>query len=168
MATIQDVMTSMAPFLAQILQYVGQELLDTYHNKVMQAISYGNNLAVAGFNDAMKVTVLSGKMVGRFVPPNPFNNGAENAVNTPALFQAWLRDKYCKVKIGTAQASMKVLMYEKFITIDEKRICSHVDGMPYADALPILLNYLPENLEIRVRIANPADLNAFFTELNNK
>src|SRR2546430_2335920 len=41
--------------------------------------------------------------------------------------------------------------------------------MLYADALlPILLNHLPENLEIRVRIANSADLNAFFTELNNK
>src|SRR5439155_13459511 len=113
------------------------------------------------------------KMAGRFVPPNPFNNSAGNAVNTPALFQAWLRDKYRKVKIGTAQASMKALMYEKFNTIDtpetyEKRICPHVNGMPYADALPILLNHLLENLEIRVRIANPADLNAFFTELNNK
>jgi len=68
---------------------------------------------------------------------------------------------------------MKALMYEKFNTIDtpetyEKRIRSHVDSMSYADALPILLNHLLENLEIRVRIANPADLNAFFTELNNK
>ena len=43
-----------------------------------------------------------------------------------------------------------------------------MDVIPYADALPILLNHLPENLEIRVRIVNPADLNAFFTELNNK
>ncbi|CAB4411238.1 unnamed protein product [Rhizophagus irregularis] len=64
-------------------------------------------------------------------------------------------------------------MYEKFNFIDtleiyEKRIRSHVDGMPYADALPILLNHLPKSFEIRVRIANPADLNAFFTELNNK
>jgi hypothetical protein len=173
MATIQDVTISMAPILAQIPQYIGQETPDDYFNKVMQAINYGHNLAVAGFNDAMKVTVLSGKMGGRFIPPNPFNNNAGNVVNTPALFQAWLRDKYREVKIGTAQASMKALMYEKFNTIDtpetyEKRIRPHVDGMPYADALPILLNHLPENLEIRVRIANPADLNAFFTELNNK
>ena len=43
-----------------------------------------------------------------------------------------------------------------------------MDVIPYADALPILLNHLPENLEIRIRIANPADLNAFFTKLNNK
>ena len=88
MAGIQDVMNAMAPILAQILQYVGQEPPDTYHNKVMQAINYGHNLAVAGFNDAIKVTVLSGKMGGRFVPPNPFNNGAGNAINTLALFQA--------------------------------------------------------------------------------
>src|SRR2546421_8933137 len=173
MATIPEVFQAMAPLLAQIPQYEGQEPPDTYHNKVMQAISYGHNLGVANFNDAMKITVLSGKMEARFVPPNPFNNSAGNAVNTPALFQAWLRDKYRKVKIGTAQASMKVLMYEKFNTIDtpetyEKRIRLHVNSMPYADALPILLNHLPENLEIRVRIANPADLNAFFTELNNK
>ncbi|CAG8745428.1 12469_t:CDS:2, partial [Funneliformis caledonium] len=71
-----------------------------------------HNLGVAGFNDIMKVTVLSGKMGGR--------------------------DKYREVKIGTAQASMKALIYEKFNTIDtpktyEKRIRPHVDGMPYAD-----------------------------------
>ena len=98
MAAIQDVMNAMAPILAQIPQYEGQEPPDTYHNKVMQAISYGHNLAVGAFNDAMKVTVLSGKMAGRFIPPNPFNNAASNAVNTSALFQAWLRDKYCEVK----------------------------------------------------------------------
>ncbi|CAG8770387.1 8537_t:CDS:1, partial [Funneliformis caledonium] len=85
---------------------------------------------VVGFNDATRVTVLSDKMGGRFVSPNLFNNGAGNAVNTPDLFQAWLRDKYREVKIGTAQASMKALMYEKFNTIDtpetyEKRIRPH-------------------------------------------
>ena len=122
MATIQDVMTSMASLLAQISQYEGQELPDTYHNKVMQAISYGNNLGVEGFNDVMKVTVLSGKMGGRFVPLNPFNNSAGNAVNTPALFQAWFRDKYHEVKIGTAQTSMNVLIYKKFNTIDTSKI----------------------------------------------
>ena len=173
MATIPEVFQAMAPLLAQIPQYDRQEPPDTYHNKVMQAISYGTNLAVAAFNDAMKVTVLSGKMAGRFIPPNPFNNAASNAVNTPALFQAWLRDKYREVKIGTAQASMKALMHEKFHTIDtpetyEKRIRPYVDAMPYADALPILCSHLPENLELRIKISNPADLNAFFTELNNK
>ena len=118
MATIQNVMNAMVPILAQISQYIGQEPPDDYHNKVMQAIGYGNNLAVAGFNDTIKVTVLSGKMAERFVPPNPLNNNAGNAVNTPALFQGWFRDKYCNVKIGTAQVSMKSLMHDKFNTID--------------------------------------------------
>src|SRR5213082_3283717 len=40
--------------------------------------------------------------------------------------------------------------------------------MPYADALPILCSHLPENLELQIKIRNPADLNALFTELNNK
>ena len=173
MAAIQDVMNIMTPILVQIPQYDRQEPPDIYFNKVKQAIDYGHNLAVGAFNDAMKVTVLSGKMAGRFVLPNPFNNAASNAVNTPALFQAWLRDKYREVKIGTAQASMKALMHEKFHTIDtpetyEKRIRPYVDAMPYADAFPILCSHLPENLELRIKIGNPADLNAFFTEFNNK
>src|SRR5437762_2982797 len=75
--------------------------------------------------------------------------------------------------MGTVQASMKALIHEKFHTIDtpetyEKRIRPYVDAMPYADAFPILCSHLPENLELRIKISNPADLNAFFTELNNK
>src|SRR6266542_5986402 len=54
MAGIQDVMNAMVPILAQIPQYIGQEPPDSYFNKVMQVISYSNNLVVAGFNDAMK------------------------------------------------------------------------------------------------------------------
>src|SRR5947199_9278848 len=87
MATLPDVFQAMAPLLAQIPQYDEQEPPDTYYNKVMQAISYGTSLGVAAFNDVVKVTVLSGKMAGRFIPLNPFNNAAGNAVNTPALFQ---------------------------------------------------------------------------------
>ncbi|CAI2195054.1 17202_t:CDS:1, partial [Funneliformis geosporum] len=44
----------------------------------------------AAFNDDVKTNVLAGKMVGRFTPPNPFNNSAEIAVAIPALFIAWL------------------------------------------------------------------------------
>ena len=76
------------PLLAHIPQYTGQELSDDYYNKVMQAINYGNSLGVVGFDNAMKTNVLAGKMAGRFTPPNPFNNTAGNAVNTPALFIA--------------------------------------------------------------------------------
>jgi len=40
--------------------------------------------------------------------------------------------------------------------------------MQGADAIPYLFNHLPSDLEMRVRIANPAIVNAFFTELRNK
>src|SRR5271154_1631693 len=69
---------------------------------------------------------------------------------------------------------MRVLMSDKFYPgIDtpdnyEKRIHSRVEGMPFADALLILYSHLPENLELRIKIGNPADLNAFFTQLNDK
>jgi hypothetical protein len=112
-------------------------------------------------------------MAGRFTPPNPFNNNAENAVNTLVLFIAWLREIYRAVKLGLAQASMKALMSDKFLSIDtpetyEKRIRPCVDALPFADALPILYSHLPENLELRIKIRNPVDLNDFFTQLNDK
>ncbi|CAI2198805.1 3175_t:CDS:2, partial [Funneliformis geosporum] len=105
MATLPDVLNSIASLLAQIPQYVG----------------------VVGFDDAIKTNILAGKMAGRFTPPNPFNNNAGNAVNTPALFIAWLREIYRAVKLGSAQASMRALMSDKFLSIDtpetyEKRI----------------------------------------------
>src|SRR5271170_7168971 len=40
--------------------------------------------------------------------------------------------------------------------------------MPFADALPILYSHLPENLELRIKIGNPVNLNGFFTQLNDK
>ncbi|CAI2199929.1 19255_t:CDS:1, partial [Funneliformis geosporum] len=118
MAILPDVLNSMASLLAQILQYVGQELLDDYYNKVMQAINYDHSLGVAVFNDGVKTNVLAEKIAGRFTPPNPFNNSARNAVAIPALFIAWLREIYCAVKLGSAQASMKALMTDKFLSIN--------------------------------------------------
>ncbi|CAI2190032.1 7931_t:CDS:2, partial [Funneliformis geosporum] len=88
MAILPDVLNSMASLLAQIPQYVSQELPDDYYNKVMQVINYGHSLGVAVFNDGVKTNVLAGKMAGRFTPSNPFNNNAEIAVATPALFIA--------------------------------------------------------------------------------
>ncbi|CAG8755221.1 2268_t:CDS:1, partial [Funneliformis caledonium] len=38
--------------------------------------------------------------------------------NTPALFIAWLQETYHAVKLGSAQASMKALMSDKFLFID--------------------------------------------------
>src|SRR5271170_603906 len=86
MAAIHDVFQVMAPLLSQIPQYIGQEPPDEYYNKLMQVITYGNAIAPAGFNDGIKITILAGKMAGKFIPPQPFNNGAAVAVVTSALF----------------------------------------------------------------------------------
>lgn len=40
--------------------------------------------------------------------------------------------------------------------------------MPDADAMPYLYNHLPEGLEMRVKIANPANIQTFFSELRTK
>ncbi|CAI2191077.1 5197_t:CDS:2, partial [Funneliformis geosporum] len=53
---------------------------------------------VTGFNDAIKTNVLIEKMAGRFTPPNSFNNGT-----------------------GSAQAFIKVLMSDKFLSIDTSK-----------------------------------------------
>ncbi|CAI2199488.1 2092_t:CDS:1, partial [Funneliformis geosporum] len=105
MATLPKVFNSMAPLLAQIPQYIGQELPDEFYNHVMQVINYGNSLGVVGFDNAIKTNVLAGKMAGRFTPPNPFNNSAGNLINTLALFIAWLRETYRAVKLSSAQAN---------------------------------------------------------------
>ncbi|CAI2196581.1 12908_t:CDS:2, partial [Funneliformis geosporum] len=81
MATLPDVLNSIAPLLAQIPQYVGQELPDDYYNKVMHAINYGHSLGVVGFDDVIKTNILA-------------------------------------VKLGSAQAYMRALMSDKFLSID--------------------------------------------------
>ncbi|CAI2198636.1 9835_t:CDS:2, partial [Funneliformis geosporum] len=71
MATLPEVFNSMAPLLAQILQYIGHELPDDYYNHIMQAINYGNSLGVVGFDNAMKTNVLA--EAGRCVGISSFN-----------------------------------------------------------------------------------------------
>ncbi|CAI2172051.1 1003_t:CDS:2 [Funneliformis geosporum] len=46
MATLSEVLNSIASLLVQISQYVGQELSDNYYNYVIQAINYGHSLGV--------------------------------------------------------------------------------------------------------------------------
>jgi hypothetical protein len=60
----------------------------------MQIFQHGTTLGVAGFNDAVKTRLLSSKLAGRFLPPNPFQDGGGNQIVTPALFIGWLREKY--------------------------------------------------------------------------
>ncbi len=74
--------------------------------------------------------------------------------------------------IGTNRAILKALMNESFHLTDtsesyEKRIKLFVQGMIFADVLPYLYDHIPINMQLRIRITNPVDLNAFFTELRN-
>ncbi|RHZ72144.1 hypothetical protein Glove_245g35 [Diversispora epigaea] len=118
MAAIQDVTSALAPMIAQIPMYIGQEPPDEYYNKFMQVFQYGNTLGVVGFNDAVKTRMLTSRLAERFTPPNPFQNSAGNQIVTPTLFLGWLQEKYREVMIGTSQASMKVLINEKFSPLD--------------------------------------------------
>ncbi|CAB4409510.1 unnamed protein product [Rhizophagus irregularis] len=131
-------------------------------------------LAFAGFNAAMRSNVMKNKMSGRFVPVpvnNPYNGNA--AINTEPEFLNWLQGKYRDVMVGTNQGAIIALMNESFSPIDTpdtyaKRIRSLAQGQVYAEILPYLYNHLPDVLEMRVRIAAPADFDAFFNELRNK
>ncbi|CAG8639423.1 1992_t:CDS:2 [Ambispora gerdemannii] len=127
MAALTDVTSSLAPMIAQIPIYIGQEPLIEYYNKFILA--------------------------ERFISSNPFQNNAGNQVNTPTLFLDWLEDKYREVMIGTSQASMKALINEKFSPLDipdsyKQRIRTFTHSIADADCLPILYNHLPENLEL--------------------
>ena len=111
-------------------------------------------------------------MTGRFhpVPANdPYTVGTP-AIITEPLFLAWLQGRYREVKVGSNRDALRALMTERFSTIDtadtyEKRIKPYTQGIPYAELLPYLLDHMPQEMEMRLRIANPINLDAFFTEL---
>ena len=111
------------------------------------------------------------KMTGRFHPvpaTNPYNAG--NAIVTEPEFLNWLQGKYREVMVGTNRDALRALISEKFSTMDtadtyEKRIKQYVQGIPYADVLPYLYEHMPQYMEMRFRQANPANLDAFFTDL---
>ncbi|GET64974.1 hypothetical protein GLOIN_2v1885507 [Rhizophagus irregularis DAOM 181602=DAOM 197198] len=174
MATIQDVMHTISPGLAQLPFYDGQELPDSYYQKLRAVNEMARPLAFAGFNAAMRCSVMKNKMSGRFIPVpanNPYNANA--AINTESEFLNWLQGKYRDVMVGTNQGAIIALMNESFSPINTpdtyaKRIRSLAQRQVYAEILPYLYNHLPDVLEIRVRIAAPADLDAFFNELRNK
>ena len=72
--------------------------------------------------------------------------------------------------VGTSRDALKALANEKFTPMDtvdtyENRIKPYTLGLPYNDVLPYLYEHMPNYMEIRLRQANPADLNAFFTNL---
>src|SRR5438045_2030460 len=50
----------------------------------------------------------------------------------------------------------------------KKEIRPLTQGIAFADLSQYLYEHLPGNIEMRIRIANPANLEAFFGELKNK
>ncbi|CAB4443454.1 unnamed protein product [Rhizophagus irregularis] len=91
MATIQDVMHTISPGLAQLPFYDGQEPPDSYYQKLRAVNEMARPLAFAGFNAAMRSNIMKNKMSGRFVPVpanNPYNGNA--AINTEPEFLNWL------------------------------------------------------------------------------
>src|SRR6185369_1713628 len=120
MATIADVMKTIAPRLATLQDYDGQEPPDTYYAKLRAINETARPLAVAAFNDAARANVMKSKMTGRFfpVPANdPYTMG-NPAINTEATFYAWLQGKYREVMLGNQRASLKALMSEKLSPLD--------------------------------------------------
>ncbi|GBC38333.1 hypothetical protein GLOIN_2v1772633 [Rhizophagus irregularis DAOM 181602=DAOM 197198] len=174
MATIQDVMHTLSPLLAQLPSYDGQEPPDVYYQRLRNINETARPLAVVGFNPGVRCQVMINKMTGRFapVPANDPYAGGNPAIVTEPLFLNWLRERYREVMVGTNRSAIFALVNEKFLETDtpdsyEKRIKPLVQAMLDADALPYLFNHLPSDLEMRVRIATPATVNAFFTDLRN-
>ncbi|PKY35945.1 hypothetical protein RhiirB3_457586, partial [Rhizophagus irregularis] len=174
MAAIQDVMHTLAPLLAQLPNYDGQEPPDVYYQKLRNINEMARPLAVAGFNAAARCQVMINKMTGRFapVPANDPYAGGNPAINTEPLFFNWLREKYREVMVGTNRGAIFSLVNERFSEVDtpdsyEKRIKPLVQAMANADAIPYLYSHVPDNLEIRIRIAAPVTVEAFLSELRN-
>ncbi|CAG8494451.1 17353_t:CDS:2 [Cetraspora pellucida] len=72
---------------------------------------------------------------------------AVTRINNMKKFLNWLQGKFQEVMIGTNQATLKALMSE--------------------NVLPYLYNHIPINMQLKIKITNSADLNAFFIKLRN-
>ncbi|RIB28220.1 hypothetical protein C2G38_1564776 [Gigaspora rosea] len=99
---------------------------------------------------------------------------AGNNIDTPARFIAWLRHKYQTETVGTQQVATQRLAQEKFLPFDnpesyEARIQPLLLGVADNDAniLGLLKGHLSGELYTWMKIANPANITAFFTELKN-
>ncbi|GET55333.1 hypothetical protein GLOIN_2v1772633 [Rhizophagus irregularis DAOM 181602=DAOM 197198] len=163
---------TLGPQLAFLLFYDGQEEPDSYYAKLRTINESARPLAVAGFNAAARANVMKGKMTGRFhpVPANDPYTAGNPAINTEPLFLAWLQGRYREIMVGTNRDALRGIMNEKFTAIDtadtyEKRVKPYVQGISYADAIEYLYGHMPQYMEMRFRQANPANLDAFFTDL---
>lgn len=72
--------------------------------------------------------------------------------------------------VRTNQDALRGLMNEKFTAMNtadtyEQRVKPYVQGIPYAEAVEYLYGHMPQYMEMRLRQANPANLDVFFTDL---
>jgi hypothetical protein len=128
------------------------------------------------FNDAVKVEIMKGKMTGKYAPV-PANNGlvaGNPAINSPDTLQAWMRAKYQRETVGNQQSAIQRLTQERYQLYDtpdtyEARIRPLLLGVADNDVqvLGFLKSHLTGDFFMMMRIANPAGINAFFTELKS-
>ena len=174
--------------LAKIPNYVGQETPSDYLKKIDQIISalynvttdgvpMANDRANAFLTDDFKLDVYKSKMGGKF-SPIPTHYPAGTALNTIANFMTWLNDRFRLETFGTRQTALIGLMQEEYTSADnpdsfERKMRPYLIGQTNETVIPILLNKLPEILEMRVRqtfdrrAVNEQTPDNFFIDLKN-
>src|SRR5215216_5972814 len=133
------------------------------------------NANMLDFDDAIKFCLLKTKLAGKYLPvlANDPYNGA-NPINSPASLRTWMRSKYQCETIGSQQVAFQRLTQERFLPSDspdtyEKRIQPLLLGIADNDTrvLGFLKSHLSGDLFTWMRIANPAGIDVFFTQLKD-
>ena len=171
------------PNLGKFQSYTGQEPPDEYLDKVIQSwahleghMTLLENANAGDFDNAYKCEILKSMMGGKYTPV-PANNSliaGNPAINTPDTLRAWMRAKYQRETVGNQQSAIQRLTQERFQSYDtpdtyETRIRPLLLGVADNDVqvLGFLKSQLSDDLYTWMKIANPAGINAFFTELKN-
>ncbi|PKC63769.1 hypothetical protein RhiirA1_463308 [Rhizophagus irregularis] len=125
----------------------------------LNSIGYGKQgeygRSVAGFNVAARTNVMKGKMTERFhpVPANDPYTAGNLAINTEPLFLGFMNEKFTVMDMAdTYEKRVKPYHWSK------TNISVYVQGISYADAIEYLYGYMLQYIEIRLRQANPANL----------
>jgi len=133
MANLGDVHKLLAPQLAGLPYYNGQEEPDSYYAKLRNINESARPIAVVAFNLGARAEIMKGKMTGRFhpVPANDPYTVTNPAINTEPRFLVWLQGRYREVMVGTSRDALRALMTEKFSPMDtadtyEKRIKPYI------------------------------------------
>ncbi|RIB27454.1 hypothetical protein C2G38_2160545 [Gigaspora rosea] len=171
MATVAGDLTSIALLIAEIPNYSGQILPDEWYQRINQILTLPS-ITVAAFDNPLRADILKSKMARKYT--NIPAQHAGNNIDNPARFIVWLRHKYQTETVGIQQVATQRLAQEKFLPFDnpetyEARIHPLLLGVADGDAniLGLLKGHLSGELYTWMKIANPAGINSFFTELKN-